>query len=182
MTNNKSFDHLREKVTNSKEIFNGKVIKVTHDDVLLPNGNVSKREIVHHNGAVAIIAVHEENLYFVRQYRTPTGEVILEIPAGKVEEDEAPDETAKKELKQEIGAVSSNISKLYEFYTAPGFASELIHLYIAENIKLEDQALENDEFLDIVKLPLDSLEEHLKNGHFRDAKTIIAVQYILANL
>ena len=182
MTNNESFDHLREKVTNSKEIFNGKIIKVTHDDVLLPNGNVSKREVVHHNGAVSIIAVHEDHLYFVRQYRTPTGEVILEIPAGKVEKNEAPDETAKKELKEEIGAVSADIRKLYEFYTAPGFASELIHLYIAEDIKLGDQALENDEFLDIVKLPLNSLKENLERGHFRDAKTIIAVQYILSNL
>lgn len=182
MTNNESFDHLREKVTNSTEIFNGKIIKVTHDDVLLPNGSTSKREIVHHNGAVAIIAVHEDHLYFVRQYRTPTDEVILEIPAGKVEKDEAPDETAKKELKEEIGAVSSDIRKLYEFYTAPGFASELIHLYIAEDIKLEEQALESDEFLDIVKIPLNSLKEHLEKGHFRDAKTIIAVQYILLNL
>lgn len=182
MTNDEAFDHLREKVTNSTEIFNGKIIKVTHDDVLLPNGHTSKREVVRHNGAVAIIAMHEGHLYFVRQYRTPTEEVILEIPAGKVEENEAPDETAKKELKEEIGAVSTDIRKLYEFYTAPGFASELIHLYIAEDIKFEDQALENDEFLDIVKIPVSSLKENLEKGHFRDAKTIIAVQYILLNL
>ncbi|WP_052256351.1 NUDIX domain-containing protein [Salinicoccus sp. YB14-2] len=182
MTNDESFDHLREKVTSSTEIFNGKIIKVTHDDVLLPNGSTSKREVVHHNGAVAIIAIHEEHLYFVRQYRTPTEEVILEIPAGKVEKHEAPDDTAKKELKEEIGAVSTDIRKLYEFYTAPGFASELIHLYIAEDIKFEDQALENDEFLDIVKIPVNSLKEKLESGYFRDAKTIIAVQYILLNL
>ena len=88
----------------------------------------------------------------------------------------------KKELKDEIGAVSTDIRKLYEFYTAPGFASELIHLYIAEDIKFEDQALENDEFLDIVKIPVNSLKEKLESGYFRDAKTIIAVQYILLNL
>ncbi|WP_462420773.1 NUDIX domain-containing protein [Salinicoccus sp. Marseille-QA3877] len=182
MSNNESFDHLREKVMHSTEIFNGNIIKVTHDDVLLPNGSTSKREIVHHNGAVAIIAVHDDHLFLVRQYRTPTEEVILEIPAGKVEKDEEPYETARKELKEEIGGVSSDIRKLYEFYTAPGFASELIHMYIAEDLKLEEQALENDEFLDVVKVPIDLLEEHLKKGHFRDAKTIIAVQYILLNL
>lgn len=182
MSNNESFDHLREKVMHSTEIFNGNIIKVTHDDVLLPNGSTSKREIVHHNGAVAIIAVHDDHLFLVRQYRTPTEEVILEIPAGKVEKDEEPYETARKELKEEIGGVSSDIRKLYEFYTAPGFASELIHMYIAEDLKLEEQALENDEFLDVVKVPINLLEEHLEKGYFRDAKTIIAVQYILLNL
>lgn len=182
MSNNESFDHLREKVMHSTEIFNGNIIKVTHDDVLLPNGSTSKREIVHHNGAVAIIAVHDDHLFFVRQYRTPTEEVILEIPAGKVEKDEEPYETARKELKEEIGGVSSDIRKLYEFYTAPGFASELIHMYIAEDLKLEEQALENDEFLDVVKVPINLLKEHLEKGYFRDAKTIIAVQYILLNL
>lgn len=182
MTNNEPFDHLREKIINSTEIFNGKVIKVTHDEVLLPNGETSKREIVHHKGAVAIIAVHDDHLYFVRQHRTPTGEILLEIPAGKVEEGEAPDATAEKELKEEIGAVSSNIRKLYEFYTAPGFASELIHLYIADDLKFAEQTLEDDEFLDIDKIPLNSLKENLEKGHFRDAKTIIAVQYILLNL
>ncbi|MCD2136934.1 NUDIX domain-containing protein [Salinicoccus halitifaciens] len=182
MTNSKSYEHLKEEILESDEIFNGRVIKVTHDKVRLPDGETSYREIVHHNGAVAIIPVHEDHLYFVRQFRVPTGEVLLEIPAGKVERDEAPADTAEKELKEEIGAVSPEIRKLYEFYTAPGFASELIHLYIAEELKFEAQALEADEFLDIEKVHVDSLRSALEEGKFRDAKTIIAVQYVLAHL
>ncbi|CAM4146014.1 NUDIX domain-containing protein [Lacicoccus alkaliphilus] len=173
---------MKEEVIETEEIFNGRVIKVTHDKIRLPDGGTSCREIVHHKGAVALIAIHADHLYFVRQFRVPTGEVLLEIPAGKVETGEAPIETAKKELKEEIGAVAANINKLYEFYTAPGFASELIHLYIAEDLEFEEQALEKDEFLDIEKIPTDSLQDALDTGKFRDAKTIIAVQYVLSYL
>jgi ADP-ribose pyrophosphatase len=182
MTDHEPYDHLREEVIETEEIFNGRVIKVTHDKVRLPDGTTSRREIVHHNGAVALIAIHDDHLYFVRQFRVPTGEVLLEIPAGKVEMDEAPIETAKKELKEEIGAVASNINKLYEFYTAPGFASEIIHLYIAEGLEFEAQALEKDEFLDIEKIHKASLQGALETGRIRDAKTIIAVQYVLSHL
>src|SRR5690625_2169786 len=182
MTNSESYEHLKEETLETDEIFDGRVIRVIHDKVRLPNGGTSYREIVHHNGAVALIPLHEDHLYFVRQFRLPTGEVLLEIPAGKVERDEAPDATAKKELKEEIGAVSSKIRKLYEFYTAPGFASELIHLYIAEDLEFEAQALEEDEFIDIEKIHIDSLQAALDEGRFRDAKTIIAVQYVLSHL
>ncbi len=182
MTNKESYDHLKEEILETEEVFDGRIIRVTHDKVKLPDGETSYREIVHHNGAVALVALHEDHMYFVRQFRVPTGETLLEIPAGKVEPEEAPVETAEKELKEEIGAVTTQLDKLYEFYTAPGFASEIIHLYIAKDLKFEAQALEYDEFLDIEKIHVNSLRNALDDGKFRDAKTIIAVQYVLSQL
>ncbi|GAB3071983.1 NUDIX hydrolase [Salinicoccus sesuvii] len=179
-TGNNDFSHLKEEIISSERVFDGKVIKVDHSKVGLPDGGSADREIVYHKGAVALVAVEGEEMFFVRQYRVATDDFLLEIPAGKIEVGEAPDETAVKELKEEIGGVSEKLRKIYGFYVSPGFSNEYVHLYEAENMVIDEQSLDEDEFLDIVKIKLSDLTTRLEDGAFQDAKTVIAVQYVIA--
>src|SRR5699024_11116224 len=118
-------------------------------------------------------------MYFVKQFRISTEEVLLEVPAGKIEMDEHPDDTVEKELKEEIGGESGDIKKLYEFYVSPVCSNELIHLYEANEVYFGDCQLENDEFLDIVKIQLEELKDKMHNGEFRDGKTLVSVHHVL---
>lgn len=174
--------HLVETIIESNDIFKGSVIDVKHEKVRLPDNNTSYREIAYHKGAVALIAVYNDYMYFVRQYRLATREVLLEVPAGKIEIGEEPSVTAKKELKEEIGAVSEDISLVSEFYAAPGFSNEYIRLFHAKNLSFEAQALEDDEFLDVVKIHVDELPGYITENKIKDAKTLIAVQYVISQL
>lgn len=174
-------EHLKETLMESTDIFKGNILDVKHEKVILPDSNTTYREVAYHKGAVGLIVVAEGYMYFVRQYRFATREVLLEIPAGKIEEGEAPSVTAKKELKEEIGARSENIVPVYEFYAAPGFSNEYIRLFEARDVEFTDQLLEDDEFLDVVKLPLSELKQRLAEGAVKDSKTLIAVQHVLAN-
>ena len=176
---NISNEHLIEKTRSKEDIYDGKIIDVKKLTVELPNGKEAHREVVYHKGAVAVIATDSEYMYFVKQFRISTEEVLLEVPAGKIEIDEHPDDTVKKELKEEIGGESRDIEKLYEFYVSPGFSNELIHLYEANEVSFSDSQLEDDEFLDIVKIPLTELKEKMHNGQFRDGKTLVAVHHVL---
>ena len=173
-------EHLKETTIHTDRIFDGKIIRVDHSTVQLPDGSEAKREIVYHNGAVSVIAVYRGLMYFVRQYRAAPDEVLLEIPAGKIEKDDMPHDTAVRELEEEIGATAEYVEQLFEFYVSPGFSNELVSLYEAKNIRLKDQKLDADEYLDIEKVPLDRLHSLLMDGSIRDAKTIIAVQYVLS--
>ncbi|WP_017548908.1 NUDIX hydrolase [Salinicoccus carnicancri] len=179
MKKNNNYNHLREKIIQQERVFDGKVIQVDHDTVELPDGGQSKREIVYHNGAVCLIAVHEGVMYFVRQYRVAPDEFLLEIPAGKIEKGDAPEATAKRELEEEVGAVSGKLSLIHQFYVSPGFSNEFVCLYEAENMEMKKQMLDDDEFLDIVKIPLHNLRGTLSDGSVRDSKTIIAIQYVI---
>lgn len=174
-------DHLREKTLSSKEIYNGKIIKVSLDEVKLPNGNTSQREIVRHPGAVAIIALTDEKkLLLVRQYRKPLDRIIYEIPAGKLEPGEKPLDCAKRELEEETGFKSESIKPLQSFYTSPGFADEIVHVYYTDRLeKLENSAgLDDDEFLDLLEVTLDEAGKLIEENKIYDAKTVYAVQYL----
>lgn len=170
---------LREILVKRNRVFEGKVITVEENTVELPNGNTATREVVYHKGAVCVIAIVDEYMYFVKQFRFAPDEILLEIPAGKIEVGEAPEVTAEKELKEEIGGVARDIKKLHEFYVSPGFSNELVYLYEASGITLESQALEDDEFLELEKIHVSKLSELLKSGRVRDAKTIVAIQHVL---
>lgn len=174
-----SNEHLIEHTRSQEDIYNGKIIDVKRLTVELPNGNEAYREVVYHKGAVAVIVTDDKNMYFVKQFRISTKEVLLEIPAGKIEIGEHPDVTVKKELKEEIGGTAAGIKKLYEFYVSPGFSNELIHLYEADNVTFSESALEDDEFLDVVKIPLIELKSKMHAGEFRDGKTLAAVHHVL---
>jgi|SRR5690625_301827 len=171
-----------EKTIRTKEIFNGKIISLKVDDVLLPDGNESKREIVKHPGAVAIIGITEENnnIVFVEQYRKPLERSLIEIPAGKLEPNEPPEITALRELEEETGYTTEKLEYVTSFYTSPGFADELIHLYYTDQlIRLKEPvALDEDEFIEVRYLSLEEAEECVINQEIYDAKTAYAILYI----
>ncbi|MGN7942036.1 NUDIX hydrolase [Virgibacillus sp. 6R] len=174
-------EHLIEKTISSKEIFKGRVIDLYVEEVQLPNGNKSTREIVKHPGAVAVIAITPENkIVMVEQFRKPLGRTIVEIPAGKLEKGEKPEVTAKRELEEETGYTCSDLRPLISFYTSPGFADELVHLFITEKlVKLKELAqLDEDEFLDVKEVTLEEAMEMVQNQQIYDAKTAFAVQYL----
>jgi ADP-ribose pyrophosphatase len=173
-------DHLYEKTINQQRIFSGKVIDMYVEDVLLPNGETSKREIVKHPGAVAVIAITKENkMVLVRQYRKALERVLVEIPAGKLEKGEAPLETARRELEEETGYVCETMEPLHSFYTSPGFADELVHIFLAKGLtkKSEKQMLDDDEFVDVLEVTLEEALNMVKEKQIYDAKTIYALLY-----
>ncbi|HHW37111.1 MAG TPA: NUDIX hydrolase [Bacillales bacterium] len=174
-------EHLREKTLSSEEIYNGKIIKVSLDEVELPNGHTSKREIVRHPGAVAIIALTDDKkLLLVRQYRKPLDMIIYEIPAGKLEPGEKPLDCVGRELEEETGYKSDSIKHIQSFYTSPGFADEIVHVYYTDRLKkLENSAgLDDDEFLELLEVSLDEAGKLIEENKIYDAKTVYAVQYL----
>ncbi|MFV9510754.1 NUDIX hydrolase [Tepidibacillus sp. LV47] len=167
-----------EKTIESKQIFDGKIIKVFVDTVELPNGKQATREIVRHPGAVGILAVTKKNrVLMVKQYRKPMDQILYEIPAGKLEPGEDPKSCAIRELKEETGYVATNMSLFTKFYTSPGFADELIHLFYADGIEAGEATPDEDEFVELVELTLDESMEMIEKGKIVDAKTIIAIYY-----
>lgn len=174
-------DHLKEKTISKEQIFSGRIIDLFVEDVELPNGDTSKREIIKHPGAVAIIAVtDEEKIVMVRQYRKALEKAIVEIPAGKLEKGEEPMETAIRELEEETGYRSQQLKPLISFYTSPGFADELVHIFIAEGLtKITNrQNLDEDEFVDIVEVTLEEAKNMIETKEIYDAKTAYAVLYL----
>lgn len=170
-----------EKTTHSTHIYTGKIIDVRVDDVVLANGIKSKREIVSHPGAVGIIPITKENkIVFVKQYRKPLEKSLLEIPAGRLEEGEAPEVTAIRELEEETGYTTKDISFVTSFYTSPGFADELMYIYITQNISVAVDPAEGDEHgqIETVELTLEEAIEYVKQEKIHDAKTNYAVNYL----
>ncbi|RKL67666.1 ADP-ribose pyrophosphatase [Salipaludibacillus neizhouensis] len=171
-------EKLYETTIRTTPIFQGKIIDLEVQDVTLPNGKESKREVVHHPGAVAVIALTPENkLILVRQFRKPLEKVLAEIPAGKLEKGEDPLECAKRELEEETGVQAENWTKLHSFYTSPGFADELVHVYLAEGLGEGMVNMDEDEFVERIDVTLEEAEALIESEEIHDAKTIYAVQY-----
>ncbi|MGM0899972.1 MAG: NUDIX hydrolase [Bacillota bacterium] len=172
---------LEEKTLHTEQIFSGRVISLQVEEVELPNGKTSKREIIKHPGAVAVIAItDDEKIVMVEQYRKALERNIIEIPAGKLEKDEEPKRCAIRELEEETGYECQNIDWLISFYTSPGFADELVHLYVATGLKkkIDAAALDEDEFVNVVEVSLGEAVELMKDQKIYDAKTAFAVQYL----
>lgn len=168
--------NLTEKTVKKTEIFNGKIIKVSVDDIILPDGSPAKRELVGHPGGVCVAALTEDNeLFFVRQFRYPYKEIVLELPAGKLEKGQNPLENGKRELKEETGAEGYSYVSLGQIYPTPGYCNEIIHLYMCRVKKLGEQQLDRDEFLNVEKIHIDKAVEMVLNNRIADAKTQIGV-------
>lgn len=167
---------LEEKRVGTTEIYDGKIIHVFVDDIELPNGGPAKREIVAHPGGVSIAALTDENeLLFVRQFRYPYKEITLELPAGKLEKGQNPLENGKRELMEETGATGYNYMSLGKIYPTPGYCTEIIHLYCCRVESFGNQHLDEDEFLNFERIPLDKAVEMVLNNEIPDAKTQIGV-------
>ncbi|WP_312889202.1 NUDIX hydrolase [Desertibacillus haloalkaliphilus] len=172
-------EHLYEKTIASTTVYEGKVIDVKVDDVKLPNGHTSKREIVNHPGAVAVIALTPEgNLLLVRQFRKPLERTIVEIPAGKLELNEEPLHSAKRELEEETGYRSNQLEFVTSFYTSPGFADEIVHIYFTDQLTAGHVQTDEDEFVDLLEVTLEDAEKMIETKEIFDAKTAFAIQYL----
>lgn len=170
-----------EKTIQSTPIFEGKVISLKVDEVTLPNGGVSKREIINHPGAVAVIAITDDNkILVVEQYRKALERSIIEIPAGKLEQGEEPIVTARRELEEETGYTTDDLTFVQAFATSPGFADEVIHIYVAKNLKkLEIPVeLDEDEFVELMAVTIDDAEAMMVDGRIYDAKTAFAILWM----
>ena len=167
---------LTEKTLSSKSVFDGRILHITLDEIELPNGKKSKREVVNHPGGVTVAALDaDNNLLFVRQFRYPYKEVVLELPAGKLEKGSTPLENGKRELMEETGAEGYSYISLGQLYPSPGYTSEIIHLYACK-VKSQGSSNPDDgEFLNVEKIPLDKAVEMVLNNQIPDAKTQVAV-------
>lgn len=165
-----------EKTIATEPIFEGKVIRVRRDTVVLPNGREAKRELIAHPGGVGIIAVNQKReVLMVEQYRIAFRTVLLEVPAGKLEVGEDPLECGVRELSEETGYEAGKVQFLGEYYPTPGYCEEKITLYLATQLQPGKQHLDQDEFLSVKTIPLDTLYEMVMNNQIHDAKTVIAV-------
>lgn len=165
-----------EKTVSSKEIFNGKIIRVSVDEVELPNGDIAEREIVNHPGGVGIVAVNDnDEIYLVKQFRKPLERAIYEIPAGKLDKGEAHRDCGLRELKEETG-LSANVFEYMGFiYPSPGFTDEVTHVYLANDLLRGDADPDDDEFLDVEKVPFSTAYDMIMTGEINDAKSVFGI-------
>ncbi len=174
---------LFEKQINREEIFRGKIIDVYKDVALLENGKTAFREVVHHPGGVAVAALTDKReLLFVKQFRYPYGEAIIEIPAGKLEPNEEPAKCGRRELLEETGASAAEFSILGTVYPSPGYIDEKIYIFFAENLSFGDLCPDEDEFLEVIRIPIEKAYEMVMSGEIKDAKTQIAVLKVFCRL
>lgn len=167
---------LIEKKVSSEYIFDGKLLQVYRDTISLPNGNEATREYIKHQGAVAVVPVTDDNeIIAVRQYRYPIGRVTIEIPAGKLDKGEEPLTAAKRELSEETGVESADIEYIGGLYPSVAYTDEIIHMYVAKNLKYGEMHTDEDEFLDVVKIKIDDFVDMVLKGEIMDSKTQAAV-------
>ena len=164
-----------EKKLSSEQIYDGRVIKVSKDTVLCPNGNESLREIVHHRGGVGILFKLGDKFVFERQYRYAFNEEMIEIPAGKLEEGEIPLPAAERELLEETGYRPLEMIYLGDMYPTVGYSNEVIHLYYCEKANKEERHLDNDECIDLFLLSMEEIDKMIANNEIKDSKTIAAI-------
>lgn len=169
-------EKFKEKTLSRHTVFMGKILNLRVDDVELPSGRTSKREVVEHMGAVAVVPVTEKGeVLLVRQYRYPVGCELLEIPAGKLEEGEKPLDCARRELSEETGWEAEKWEQLYCYFSSPGFSNEKLYMFCASDLKYKGQHTDEDENLEVVKVPLNRALDMIKEGTIRDGKTIIGL-------
>jgi ADP-ribose pyrophosphatase len=167
---------LREKTISTERIFEGKVIKLRVDTVSLPNGSTATREVIEHPGAVAVIALTGQGeLLMVRQYRQATGEILLEIPAGKRDAGEDPLSCARRELEEETGCRAQEWKTLFSYFSTPGFSDELLYIVMATGLEQGVAHTDEEEFIEVETVPVAEALRMVYRGEIRDAKTIIGI-------
>ena len=169
--------NFEEKQLSAEYKYKGKIINMRVDDIILPDGNAAKREVVEHPGGVCVAALTDNNeVLFVKQFRYPYFEEILEIPAGKRDRaNEDPLECGKRELKEETGTQAERYIPLGALYPSPGYCGEIIWMFAATGLSYGEQNPDEDEFLTVEKIPLEKAVEMILSGEIKDAKTQAAV-------
>ena len=168
---------LIERKLSSRAVYTGRLLHVYCDNVRLPNGNEATRDLIRHIGAVAVLPITDDGRVIIEhQFRYPVNEVLLEIPAGKLDsKDEDRLEAVKRELREETGYTASEWIELGDLYPTPAYSDEVIRLYIAKGLSKGDRELDDDEFIDVELIPLSELVEAVMSGTIKDAKTQLAI-------
>ena len=165
-----------EKKLSEQYYFEGRIMKARVDEVELPGGGRATREVCEHLGGVGILPIDADGqVLLVRQFRYPFGELLLEIPAGKLDPPEAPEQCAVRELKEECGVTAGKLTSLGTLYPTPAYVDEVIHMFLAEELSPAVQHLDDGEFLEVEKLPLETLVEQVLSGEVKDSKTQAAL-------
>lgn len=161
---------------NSDTLFNGRIVSLAIEEHQLPDGRCASFEVVHHPGGAAVLPLLDDGrVVLIRQFRPALGGMVLEIPAGRLEPGEAPETCARRELREEVGYRAENLEKLGEMLPAVGFCDERIHLFVADGLSSVPQALEPDEYLEVLRLPLASVMRMVNEGLLPDGKTQLAL-------
>lgn len=169
-------EHLYERVVASERIYQGRIISVRQDTVELADGREAKREIVEHANVVAIVPLDAEGrVVLVRQYRLPAEDVLLEIPAGGIDEGEDFEAAAQREMAEETGFRAGKLKRLGGFYVSPGYVTEFIHVFLATDLTEEAVAADEDEQIEVVKMPLAEALALIDSGGIKDAKSIVGL-------
>lgn len=174
---------LEEKIVDRQPIYSGRVVKLDLVNVMLPDGQASQREIITHPGAVAIVALDEaQNVLMVRQFRLAAGRVMLEIPAGTLEPNEAPLICAERELQEETGYKPHKLEPIGGIFVAPGYTTEYIHLFRASQLTASRLDMDSDEFIEVVKMPFSKALDMVDKGEIQDAKSIVGLLRVARQL
>ena len=165
-----------EPTIESKDIYQGRIIKLRVDTVQLPSGRTTTREIVEHEDAVCVVPIDENNnVLMVRQYRKAAQLNLLEVPAGGVEAGETPDETVLRELQEEVSVTSGSLRRLSGFWVSPGWATEFMHAYLATDLPPASLPADDDEYISVERVPLDSIPGLIESGEIQDSKSIASL-------
>ena len=168
----------------SRREYTGRVINLDIDQVRFPNGKVGELEMIRHSGASAVLpflgdpAGEDPTILLIRQYRYAADGFIYEIPAGRLEPGEPPEQCAVRELREETGCTAARMEHLYTMYTTPGFTDEMIHLFVATGLERGETALEQDEFVEVVPTTMSAALRLIKDGTINDAKTALSILYV----
>lgn len=174
-------DSFTEKVLSSKILYGGRAVRLRLDQVRLPNGRETSREIIEHPGSVGILPLLPRNrVLLIRQYRHAVRQTIWEIPAGTIEAGETPEECARRELEEETGYRAESLKPFFDCYVAPGYSMELMHLFLARDLKETERRPEEDEIISVEHVTEKRAFRMIELGQIRDAKTICALSYLRA--
>ncbi len=162
-----------EKTLESKRIYDGRVVSLRVDTVLLPDGSIASREVVEHKGAVAIVPLLANgDVVLVRQFRQPVGAVLNEIPAGTLDKKESAEECARRELAEETGYAAGTLILMFSTYLSPGYSNEMLHTFLARDLSPVSADNDEDEFLEVITVPLSRAVDMIRTGEIKDAKTV----------
>ena len=171
---------MQEKLISSKTVFEGRAVNLRIDTIEKASGEVTTREIVWHADCIAVVVLDDKNnVILEKQYRRAAGKVLLEIPAGGIEEGETPEEAVKRELQEEIGYLPGKVTRLGGFYSAPGYCTEYLYLFLATDLKPSHLTAEDTDEIEIVRVPVSEIKGLIDSGQICDAKSVAGLLQFL---